>query len=190
MKKIYNYFLIAIAFLVFAPLNKVQAQSETTYKNGLGYSKNISTPDDEGIYTYLNKITLITRDDNADSESGKAALMTIHAAKGLEFKVVFLAGCEDAILPHARAIEEDPANIEEERRLFYVAVTRAMKKIYITSCRNRTHIRESTICIPSRFLEEIPAGLIQTGTEHKEESREETVKRVMAQFEKFKAKFK
>lgn len=146
--------------------------------------------DDEGIYTYLNKITLITRDDNADSESGKAALMTIHAAKGLEFKVVFLAGCEDAILPHARAIEEDPANIEEERRLFYVAVTRAMKKIYITSCRNRTHIRESTICIPSRFLEEIPAGLIQTGTEHKEENREKTVKRVMAQFEKFKAKFK
>ena len=146
--------------------------------------------DDEGIYTYLNKITLITRDDNADSESGKAALMTIHAAKGLEFKVVFLAGCEDAILPHARAIEEDPANIEEERRLFYVAVTRAMKKIYITSCRNRTHIRESTTCIPSRFLEEIPSGLIQTGTEHKEENREETVKRVMAQFEKFKAKFK
>ena len=148
--------------------------------------------DDEesGIYTYLNKITLITRDDDADEEGGKVALMTIHAAKGLEFKVVFLAGCEDAIIPHARALEDDPANIEEERRLFYVAVTRAMDKLYITSCKTRHHIKEDVICTPSRFLEEIPNGLIQTEDDKKEESPEEAEKRMMEQFEKLKARWK
>ena len=148
--------------------------------------------DDEeaGIYTYLNKITLITRDDDQDTEGGKVALMTIHAAKGLEFKVVFLAGCEDAIIPHARALEEDPANIEEERRLFYVAVTRAMDKLYISSCKTRHHIKEDVICIPSRFLEEIPNELIQTGDEGKKEDPEEAHKRMMAQFEKLKARWK
>ena len=148
--------------------------------------------DDEesSLYTYLNKITLITRDDDQESEGGKAALMTIHAAKGLEFKVVFLAGCEDAIIPHARALEENPANIEEERRLFYVAVTRAMEKLYITSCKTRHHIKEDLICIPSRFLEEIPKELIQTEDEGKEEDPEEAYKRMMAQFEKLKARWK
>ena len=146
--------------------------------------------EEESIYSYLNKITLITRDDDQDSEGGKVGLMTIHAAKGLEFKVVFLAGCEDAIIPHARALEEDPANIEEERRLFYVAVTRAMDKLYITSCKMRRHLRDSVICIPSRFLEEIPAELIQNGDEGKEESPEEAERRMVEQFEKLKARWK
>ena len=145
---------------------------------------------EESIYSYLNKITLITRDDDQDTEGGKVGLMTIHAAKGLEFKVVFLAGCEDAVIPHARALEENPANIEEERRLFYVAVTRAMDKLYITSCRMRHHLKESVTCIPSRFLEEIPAELIQTEDSKKEESPEEAHKRMMAQFEKLKARWK
>ena len=145
---------------------------------------------EESIYSYLNKITLITRDDDQDTEGGKVGLMTIHAAKGLEFKVVFLAGCEDAVIPHARALEENPANIEEERRLFYVAVTRAMDKLYITSCRMRHHLKESVTCIPSRFLEEIPAELIQTEDNKKQESPEEAHKRMMAQFEKLKARWK
>ena len=145
---------------------------------------------EESIYSYLNKITLITRDDDQDTEGGKVGLMTIHAAKGLEFKVVFLAGCEDAIIPHARALEEDPANIEEERRLFYVAVTRAMDKLYITSCRMRHHLRDCVTCIPSRFLEEIPAELIQNGEEEKEETPEEATKRMLEQFEKLRARWK
>ena len=116
--------------------------------------------------------------------------MTIHAAKGLEFRIVFLAGCEDEIIPHKRAIEEDPANIEEERRLFYVAVTRAMDKLYITSCKMRRHLQDSVICLPSRFLEEIPAQLIQNGDEGKQECPEEAEKRVMEQFEKLRAKWK
>jgi DNA helicase-2/ATP-dependent DNA helicase PcrA len=87
--------------------------------------------------------------------------MTIHAAKGLEHKVVFIAGCENGIIPHARAIEEDPNNIEEERRLFYVALTRAKEKLFITSCRHRKMMREVHECSPSPFLEEIPNELIE-----------------------------
>jgi DNA helicase-2/ATP-dependent DNA helicase PcrA len=116
---------------------------------------------DPSLYTYLNRITLITRDDIDDDDEGKVSLTTIHAAKGLEFKVVFLAGIEDQIIPHARSIEEDEGNIEEERRLFYVAITRAMQKLFITSCRQRRHMRDVIDSSPSRFLQELPQGLLQ-----------------------------
>lgn len=114
---------------------------------------------DPNIYDYLNKITLITKDED-DKEQGKVHLMTIHASKGLEFDTVFLAGVEDHILPHARSIEEDADNLEEERRLFYVAITRAQKVLYMTSCRQRKVMREYIETSPSRFLEEIPQELI------------------------------
>ena len=174
---------------------KNEKEAKWKYKNVLTFISLLDrwereNETEESIYSYLNKITLITRDDNQDSEGGKVGLMTIHAAKGLEFKVVFLAGCEDAIIPHARALEEDPANIEEERRLFYVAVTRAMDKLYITSCKMRHHLRDCVTCIPSRFLEEIPAELIQNGDEGKEETPEEAEKRIMEQFAKLKARWK
>ncbi len=175
---------------------KNEKEAKWKYKNILTFINLLERWEEENedeeanLYTYLNKITLITRDDDQDSEGGKVGLMTIHAAKGLEFKVVFLAGCEDAIIPHARALEDDPANIEEERRLFYVAVTRAMDKLYITSCKTRHHIKEDVICIPSRFLEEIPQELIQTDGGEKEESPEETQKRIMEQFEKLKERWK
>ena len=116
---------------------------------------------DPSLYTYLNRITLITRDDIEDDEEGKVSLTTIHAAKGLEFKVVFLAGIEDQIIPHARSIEENEGNIEEERRLFYVAITRAMQKLFITSCRQRRHMRDIIDSTPSRFLQELPQELLQ-----------------------------
>lgn len=112
------------------------------------------------IFDYLNKITLITTDDADDEEVGKVNLMTIHASKGLEFQVVFLSGVEDHIIPHARAIEENPENIEEERRLFYVAITRAKEKLFITSCGRRKVMRDILETTPSRFLDEIPEDLI------------------------------
>ena len=174
---------------------KNEKEAKWKYKNILTFISLLDrweqeNEEEESIYSYLNKITLITRDDAQDAEGGKEGLMTIHAAKGLEFKVVFLAGCEDAIIPHARALEENPANIEEERRLFYVAVTRAMDKLYITSCKMRHHLKDSVICIPSRFLEEIPVELIQTEENKKQESPEEAHRRMMAQFEKLKARWK
>ena len=174
---------------------KNEKEAKWKYKNILTFISLLDrweqeNEEEESIFSYLNKITLITRDDDQDTEGGKVGLMTIHAAKGLEFKVVFLAGCEDAIIPHARALEEDPANIEEERRLFYVAVTRGMDKLYITSCRMRHHLRDCVTCIPSRFLEEIPAELIQNGEEEKEETPEEATKRMLEQFEKLRARWK
>ncbi|MDR2768575.1 MAG: UvrD-helicase domain-containing protein [Treponema sp.] len=119
---------------------------------------------DTGLYAWLNRISLITRDDgNDEAGKGKVNLTTIHAAKGLEFPVVFIAGAEDGIIPHTRSMEgEDPAgSLEEERRLFYVAITRARDKLYITSCLKRRRLQDTVECAPSPFLAEIPPGLIE-----------------------------
>jgi len=113
-----------------------------------------------GLYEWLNRVALITRDDIEDEEDGEVNLMTIHAAKGLEFEVVFIAGCEDGILPHARSLEEGEGSIEEERRLFYVAVTRARRRLLISACRRRRKLKQTVDCVPSPFLQEIPAELI------------------------------
>ncbi|MDR3200053.1 MAG: UvrD-helicase domain-containing protein [Spirochaetales bacterium] len=119
-----------------------------------------------GLYNYLNRISLITREDEEDG-GGKVNLMTIHAAKGLEFDVVFLPAVEENIIPHARALEESEENIEEERRLFYVAITRARKKLFITACKKRKSMHEVRDMSPSPFLQEIPQELI---VYHKEEA--------------------
>lgn len=113
------------------------------------------------LQKWLNRITLVTRDEVDDDDAGKVNLMTIHASKGLEFDVVFLAGVERDIIPHARAVAEDPANMEEERRLFYVAITRARKKLFISSCMKRKQMREMIDSGPSPFLEEIPTDLLE-----------------------------
>jgi len=116
---------------------------------------------DPTLYPYLNKISLIRSDDNEDAGHGKINLMTIHASKGLEFKIVFIAGCEEGIMPHLRSIEEDAGNIEEERRLFYVAVTRAREKLFITNCASRTRNKTESERGPSPFIDEIPKELIE-----------------------------
>jgi DNA helicase-2/ATP-dependent DNA helicase PcrA len=92
--------------------------------------------------------------------------MTIHASKGLEFPVVFIAGAEDGIIPHERSMEEGDEDqkggaIEEERRLFYVAITRARDKLFITSCLQRRRLQSTADCVPSPFLAEIPPHLIE-----------------------------
>lgn len=109
---------------------------------------------------WLNRITLNARDELDEDEAGKVNLMTIHASKGLEFDVVFLAGVEEGIIPHQKSIEENPKSLEEERRLFYVAITRARQKLYISSCRTRKIRMETIACVPSPFLEEIPEELM------------------------------
>jgi DNA helicase-2/ATP-dependent DNA helicase PcrA len=86
------------------------------------------------------------------------ALMTLHNAKGLEYPIVVIAGCEDGVFPHSRAIEE--GSLEEERRLFYVGVTRAMRKLYLTYARRRAVFGAQTYGLPSRFLDEIPGDLL------------------------------
>jgi len=117
---------------------------------------------DPNLFTYLNRITLLSRDDMDDDDGkGKVNLMTIHASKGLEFPVVFIAGAEEGLIPHARSVEENGGNVEEERRLFYVAITRARDKLLITSCLKRRKQQTLMECTPSRFLDEIPANLVE-----------------------------
>lgn len=117
---------------------------------------------DANLYTYLNRITLLSRDDGDDeNDKGKVNLMTIHASKGLEFPVVFIAGVEDGLIPHARSVEENDGDVEEERRLFYVAITRARDKLFLTSCQKRRKMQSVIDCTPSRFLDEIPVGLVE-----------------------------
>jgi len=123
---------------------------------------------DAGLYPWLNRISLITKDDGETDNLGKVSLMTIHSAKGLEFPVVFIAGAEEGLIPHEKSIpdeNESPSEIagslEEERRLFYVAITRAREKLYITSCQKRRRPQSAEECTPSPFLEEIPQHLIQ-----------------------------
>ncbi|WP_319561782.1 UvrD-helicase domain-containing protein [Marispirochaeta sp.] len=137
------------------------------------------------VYDYLNRITLITRDDDQDDDDGRVNIMTIHAAKGLEFSLVFLVGVEAHLVPHARAVEEDPKNLEEERRLFYVAITRAREKLYITSCRSRRNMRDVLVCEPSPFLTEIPEGLIEDHVGEDELSSEDAVEALSALRAKF-----
>ncbi len=83
--------------------------------------------------------------------------MTLHNAKGLEYPIVFMIGCEDGIFPHSRALEE--GELEEERRLCYVGITRAQRDLYITCARQRTVFGAHGYAIPSRFLAEIPSEL-------------------------------
>lgn len=126
--------------------------------------------DDTSLYAYLNRITLLSRDLNDDeANKGKVNLMTVHASKGLEFPVVFIAGAEEGLMPHARAVEEGGDNaIEEERRLFYVAVTRAQQRLFISACKTRRKMNNSIECEPSRFLDEIPSHLVEYAQESKE----------------------
>jgi len=128
---------------------------------------------DPSLFAWLNRISLITRDDQEEDDSGKVNLMTIHAAKGLEFEVVFVAGCEDGLIPHARALEEGDGNVEEERRLFYVAITRARKRLLITACKQRRRNSMPVDCVPSPFLAEIPEGLITWREEEADLSEDE-----------------
>lgn len=106
---------------------------------------------------FLNQVSLVTDLDSYEEEVNAVVIMTMHMAKGLEFKNVFLAGLEEGIFPHARSLLED--NLEEERRLCYVALTRAQKRIYLLNARQRNLFGRRNYNLPSRFLEEIPAGL-------------------------------
>ena len=118
--------------------------------------------DNPSVFNYLNRITLVSQDNSDDDDNkGKVNLMTIHASKGLEFPVVFIAGCEEGLIPHARSVAENDGNVEEERRLFYVAITRARDKLFLTSCQKRKKMNMINECTPSRFLDEIPQNLIE-----------------------------
>ncbi len=139
---------------------------------------------DLSLYDYLNRITLLNRDDT-EEEKGEVNVMTIHASKGLEFPVVFIAGAEEGLIPHARSVEENEGDVEEERRLFYVAITRAQQKLFITHCQSRKRQGGLNECEPSRFLHEIPDDLVQY---HEPDPKREE-ERISNIFDQMKQKF-
>ena len=141
------------------------------------------------LFNYLNRITLMSRDNGDDeNDKGKVNLMTIHASKGLEFPVVFIAGAEEGLIPHQRSVDENDGNVEEERRLFYVAITRAREKLVISSCQKRRKMQAIIECEPSRFLDEIPQNLVEYH-EPQKEVPEEVAKDIFANMlKKFSAK--
>jgi DNA helicase-2/ATP-dependent DNA helicase PcrA len=113
---------------------------------------------------FLQDIALVSEIDGLDEEVDKAALMTLHAAKGLEFKLVLIAGVEEELLPHARSLAESgdmDGALEEERRLFYVGMTRAEDRLVITHAGTRHFFGDQRWARPSRFLDEIPPELIE-----------------------------
>lgn len=110
---------------------------------------------------FLQQVALVSDTDNLDNIQNNVTLMTLHAAKGLEFPVVFLAGCDEGVFPHQRTFNV-PSEVEEERRLMYVGVTRAEEKLYLTSAKRRQMWGEYKYYNPSRFIEEIPRQLMET----------------------------
>lgn len=108
---------------------------------------------------FLESIALVSDVDNLDETTEAVTLMTMHSAKGLEFKNVFIVGMEEGLFPSKRSIEED-GQTEEERRLCYVAITRSQKHLFLTNTKKRTLYGSTTFSIPSRFIEEIPDSVL------------------------------
>ncbi len=113
----------------------------------------------ESLDDFLEHVTLVSDVDNYDSSADAVTLMSMHASKGLEFTVVFLAGCEEGLFPHMRALDEE-SEMDEERRLCYVAMTRARKRLYLTLARQRLMHGGLINTIPSRFIREIDQNLL------------------------------
>jgi DNA helicase-2/ATP-dependent DNA helicase PcrA len=111
------------------------------------------------IHEFLADVTLASPIDRWDEREGAVTLMTLHAAKGLEFPVVFVIALEDGLLPHARANNNDK-ELEEERRLLFVGITRAQRQLYLSRCRIRSFRGQQAATFPSRFLDELPAESI------------------------------
>lgn len=114
--------------------------------------------EDKSLSAFLEKIALVSDQDGLSDDS-RVTLMTLHTAKGLEFPVVFIAGFEEGVFPHFRA-QEDDAEMEEERRLCYVGITRAKKELYLTCARQRLMFGRTTFNSPSSFIDEIPSEII------------------------------
>jgi DNA helicase-2/ATP-dependent DNA helicase PcrA len=124
------------------------------------YAARVETPSLRG---FLEEAALLSATDNLEEEGGEIHLMTLHNAKGLEFPVVFVTGLEEGLLPHRNSLE--PEQLEEERRLFYVGMTRAKLRLFLTTCQARTLYGSTNLQTPSRFLEEIGADHLELGNE-------------------------
>jgi DNA helicase-2/ATP-dependent DNA helicase PcrA len=114
--------------------------------------------ENDTLEVFLQEVALVADADARSDDEGLVTLMTLHNAKGLEYPTIFIAGCEEGVFPHSRALDE--GGLEEERRLFYVGVTRAMRELYLTYAQRRAVFGAQTMGLRSRFLGEIPAELL------------------------------
>jgi DNA helicase-2/ATP-dependent DNA helicase PcrA len=113
--------------------------------------------EEPSLEEFLQGVALVADADTREDDEGLVTLMTLHNAKGLEYPIVFIIGCEEGVFPHSRALDE--GGLEEERRLCYVGITRAERDLYLTSARTRTVFGARNFGAPSRFISEIPAAL-------------------------------
>ncbi len=113
---------------------------------------------------FLEEVALVSDADTIADDPDRVTLITLHAVKGLEYEVVFLTGVEEGLIPHQRAINENPAALEEERRLFYVGITRAKDRLYLSHCLRRQRYGSADLAIPSSFLAVIPENVLQSTT--------------------------
>ena len=120
-------------------------------------------PEQATLDVFLQQIALVADADTRKDDDGLVTLMTLHNAKGLEYPIVFMAGMEEGVFPHARALDE--GGLEEERRLGYVGITRAMRSLYLTSARRRAVFGATQYGMRSRFLDEIPPELTDRPSE-------------------------
>jgi DNA helicase-2/ATP-dependent DNA helicase PcrA len=125
--------------------------------NSNGESAGADSPGVGGLADFLQSVALVADSDTRADDEGLVTLMTLHNAKGLEYPIVFMIGCEEGVFPHSRALDE--GGLEEERRLAYVGITRAERDLYLTSARTRTVFGARNYGAVSRFIGEIPAEL-------------------------------
>ena len=121
--------------------------------------------DEADLSNFLEEISLMTDIDNYDADADTCVMMTLHSAKGLEFPVVFITGMEDGLFPSIAAISSGPDELDEERRLAYVGITRAKRKLYLTKTKTRMLFGSTTYSKESRFVSEIPAKLVERSGE-------------------------
>lgn len=131
--------------------------------------------EDHDLGQFLEQVALVSDVDNLEDNSNATTLLTLHSAKGLEFPVVFIIGLADGTLPHNRSLA-DGEELAEERRLFYVGLTRAQERIFLSYAFRRTSYGESEVTVPSRFLNDIPVELIEGSNIH--HRRQKTIKKV------------
>ena len=146
---------------IFDSLDPIESENKTLNIQELVSSiKHFEEVNSEGTLTeYLDNVSLVSSGD-VKGDGNCVSLMTIHSAKGLEFDYVFLTGFENGLLPHVNS-KNSEAEVEEERRLCYVAITRAKKKLYITFSEKRSRGRMSQYNMPSPFLKDIPGELLE-----------------------------
>jgi DNA helicase-2/ATP-dependent DNA helicase PcrA len=139
-------------------LDKATDEEEELYRTESVEQLRAVAADHRTIPDLLEMVSLLTLADDIDDDGSRVLLMTIHAAKGLEFRTVFVVGMEEGIFPDRRCLEGD--QLEEERRLAYVAITRAQHGLYLSHARRRRTLHQVTENERSRFLDEIPEDLI------------------------------